>query len=226
MAEHTASSDILETIREVMYEASAVAERKAREVSISSIAWCLRAWAFKIDKNSDRSVSEKALIGIEHHGWFNKLISSLLSKRGWRCTTEAKVQYGDLQGRVDIYCLNGQQRILIEVKYTDHVKANNPFLHWYRKQIKYYTAIDAYDKGCCPVGVLLVTSFTGKIWIAEVVDRIDVEATLREIEERSSILNRYLTEGVLPPKEKGAWCRFCRYADVCENDINPKSSKY
>ena len=132
-----------------------------------------------------------------------------LGRYGYKCTHEVRVEYGGISGFIDLLCERDEKRYVFELKFTSAPHSRNAFLEWYRRQLKYYTAIvDA-------IGVLILMDFNLEQSYREIIvlDEDTRKQVLAELEKRYEMLK----SGVKPPPEAGPWCKSCLYKLQCMN---------
>ena len=197
--------DVLNNALDALKEAY---RNKRRDVSISLLAKCLRATWFRMQSGRD-IVTNAVLYGSERHHWAERHFPAELERHGFNCMHEVRVEHAGVAGYVDLLCEKDGTRYVIELKFTSTPYVWNPFIEWYRKQLKYYAAVaDA-------VGVLILMDFNLEQSYKElaVLSQHEREQLLKELKERYEIIK----SGIKPRPERGPWCRFCAFRAQCMN---------
>jgi CRISPR/Cas system-associated exonuclease Cas4 (RecB family) len=181
-------------------------KNKRRDVSVSLLAKCLRATWFRMQSGRD-IVTNAVLCGSERHHWAERHLPAELEKHGFNCMREVRVEHAGVSGYVDLLCEKGGTHYAIVLKFTSTPYIWNPFIKWYRKQLRYYAAVaDA-------IGVLILMDFNLEQSYKELVvlSPHERERLLKELKERHEVIK----SGIKPPPERGPWCRFCAFKAQC-----------
>ena len=201
--------EVLDVLNDVLNVLSEAYRSKRRDVSISLLAKCLRATWFRLQSGQD-IVTNAVMYGTERHHWMERHFPVELEKYGFKCMREVRVEHGGISGFVDMLCEKDGTRYVIEFKFTSAPFSWNPFIEWYRKQLKYYAAIaDA-------VGVLILMDFNLEQSYKEVIilGEQEREQMLEELKKRYETVKSGVEP---PPPEKGPWCKFCFFRSQCLN---------
>jgi CRISPR/Cas system-associated exonuclease Cas4 (RecB family) len=208
-------ADSLDYIHDILRLISNEYVESKRKPMASLLSICLRAAVYRARSNEQDFINDKMLYGTENHAWLSRRMVDHMAKRGWRCEPEYKLEIDGIGGRADLYCVNGDSRLIFEFKFSKNSTVHNPFLPFYRRQLKYYMAIDAKLNGGMPKGVLLVMDFMLRTWYIEIVDSVDVDATLNDMRKRAAVFEESIANGTLPPREEGPHCNYCSFKRVC-----------
>jgi CRISPR/Cas system-associated exonuclease Cas4 (RecB family) len=189
---------------------------KRRELTVTSLTSCLRMSYYYI--TSGKTVSEKMIWGSEHHAFFQRHFADLLQQKGYTCFSEYEVKYWKLRGRADLYCIdrNGLG-IIFELKFTTLPYKNNPFYPFWYRQLKYYVALEKVQTGHETIGILIVSSFALDKWVIDTVEVDEPLEVVREMDKRYQELEEALSKNIPPRPERGNWCEYCGFKNVCFN---------
>jgi CRISPR/Cas system-associated exonuclease Cas4 (RecB family) len=188
---------------------SIIGEKSLNEVMVTEIAGCLRAAYYGLYVG--RPYTEKMVMGLDNHQFFaNQLAKAIKMVDGVDCALEYEVSRGVVRGRVDLLC-GGEP---IELKFTSVPSKSNTFYSHYVKQLMYYMALLG-----AKTGHLVMVSFDFRQHTAETftLDDEQIKKLLEEIDSRSAKLLRAKQLQIEPEPERGPYCGFCRYKNICFN---------
>jgi CRISPR/Cas system-associated exonuclease Cas4 (RecB family) len=207
---------IAELINDIMNRVKDLYALKRREVTVTSLSSCLRMSYYHITQG--KSVSEKMVIGTEHHTFFQRHFIDLLQQRGFECWEEYEVKYWKLRGRADLFCVNKDgSGILFEFKFTTLPYKYNPFYPFWYRQLKYYVALEEVSSGRKVIGVLIASSFALDKWVVDVVEVENPLDVVGEMDKRYQELEEALAKNTPPMPERGKWCEYCLWRSQCFN---------
>jgi len=210
------SEPITEVVNEVMNKVKDLYALKRRELTVTSLTSCLRMSYYYITQG--KSVSEKMLVGTEHHAFFQRHFTELLKQKGYVCIPEYEVKYWKLRGRADLFCIDKDETgIIFEFKFTTLPYKNNPFYPFWYRQLKYYVALEQVTSGHETIGMLIASSFALDKWVIDIVKVDDPLEVVREMDKRYHDLEEALEKNTPPIAEKGKWCEYCAFRNVCFN---------
>ncbi|ADJ54241.1 CRISPR/Cas system associated [Hyperthermophilic Archaeal Virus 1] len=210
------SEPITEVVNEVMNKVKDLYALKRRELTVTSLTSCLRMSYYYITQG--KSVSEKMLVGTEHHAFFQRHFTELLEQKGYVCIPEYEVKYWKLRGRADLFCIDKDETgIIFEFKFTTLPYKNNPFYPFWYRQLKYYVALAQVMLKHKIAGILAVSSFALDKWVVDVVEVDKPLEVVSEMEKRYHDLEEALEKNTPPIAEKGKWCEYCAFRNVCFN---------
>jgi len=207
---------LTEFINEVMNRVKDLYALKRRELTVTSLTSCLRMSYYHIVHG--KNVSEKMVMGTEHHAFFQRHFTELIQQKGYECIPEYEVKYWKLRGRADLYCVNKDGLgIIFEFKFTTLPYKNNPFYPFWYRQLKYYVALEQAMTGHKAIGVLIVSSFALDKWVIDVIKVDNPLEVISEMEKRYHDLEEALNKNTPPMPEKGKWCEYCAFRNMCFN---------
>jgi CRISPR/Cas system-associated exonuclease Cas4 (RecB family) len=207
---------ITEIVNEVMKRVKDLYALKRREITVTSLTSCLRMSYYYITQG--KNVSEKMVIGTEHHAFFQRHFIDLLQQKGFVCWEEYEVKYWKLRGRADLFCVDKDGTgILFEFKFTTLPYKFNPFYPFWYRQLKYYVALEEVSSGHKTVGVLIASSFALDKWVVDVVEVENPLEVVKEMDKRYQELEEALAKNAPPMPEKGKWCEYCVWKSQCFN---------
>ena len=207
---------ITEFINDAMNRVKDLYALKRKELTVTSLTSCLRMSYYHIVHG--KNVSEKMVIGTEHHAFFQRHFTELIQQKGYECIPEYEVKYWKLRGRADLYCVNKDGvGIIFEFKFTTLPYKNNPFYPFWYRQLKYYVALEQVMTGHKAIGVLIVSSFALDKWVIDVVEVDNPLEVVSEMEKRYHDLEEALNKNTPPMPEKGKWCEYCAFRNMCFN---------
>jgi len=200
--------EVARDVAEVLDTLESLYAKKRKDVGVSLLAKCLRSVWFRMQTGQD-IVTDFMLHGTERHHWMERHFPEELQRRGYRCTSEVKIAYGDIAGYADLVCEKDGMRYVFEFKFTSNPSESNPFMPQYRRQLKYYIAMaDA-------IGVLVLSDFNIERSYTEVIvlSEEDKKRALDELKRRYDVIK----SGKEPESEYGPWCKFCAFKNICMN---------
>jgi CRISPR/Cas system-associated exonuclease Cas4 (RecB family) len=207
---------ITEFINELMGKMKDLYVLKRREITVTSLSSCLKMSYFYAVQG--KSVSEKMIVGTEHHAFFQRHFEDLLQQKGYTCIPEYEVKYWKLRGRVDLFCIGKDGAgIIFEFKFTTMPYKSNPFYPFWYRQLLYYVALEEITSSHKTVGVLIVSSFALDKWVVDAVKVDDPLNVVREMDRRYQELEEALNKNSPPRPEKGNWCEYCVWKNQCFN---------
>ena len=207
---------ITEFINEAMNRVKDLYALKRKELTVTSLTSCLRMSYYHIVHG--KNVSEKMVMGTEHHAFFQRHFTELIQQKGYECIPEYEVKYWKLRGRADLYCVNKDGLgIIFEFKFTTLPYKNNPFYPFWYRQLKYYVALEQAMTGHKAIGVLIVSSFALDKWVIDVIKVDNPLEVISEMEKRYHDLEEALNKNTPPMPEKGKWCEYCAFRNMCFN---------
>lgn len=207
---------ITELINEIMNRVKDLYALKRRELTVTSLTSCLKMSYYHITQG--KSVSEKMVVGTEHHAFFQRHFMDLLQQKGYTCWPEYEVKYGKLRGRADLFCIGENNLgIIFEFKFTTLPYKNNPFYPFWYRQLKYYVALEEVASGHKTIGILIASSFALDKWVVDVVEVDKPLEVVNEMEKRYHDLEEALEKNTPPMPEKGKWCEYCVWKNQCFN---------
>jgi CRISPR/Cas system-associated exonuclease Cas4 (RecB family) len=208
--------EIIELVNDVMSKVKDLYALKRREITITLLASCLRMSYYNVSQG--KSITEKMVIGTEHHAFFQRHFEDLLRQKGFTCFPEYEVKYWNLRGRADLFCVNKDGvGIIFEFKFTSVPYKFNPFYPFWYRQLKYYVALEETSSGRKTIGVLIASSFTLDKWIIDVIEVDNPLSVVREMDKRYQELEEALNKGIPPKPERGNWCEYCGWRNHCFN---------
>jgi CRISPR/Cas system-associated exonuclease Cas4 (RecB family) len=189
---------------------------KRRELTVTSLSTCLRMSYYYVVHG--KAVSEKMVWGSEHHAFFQRHFMELLEEKGFTCIPEYEVKYWRLRGRADLFCIGRDGTgIIFEFKFTTLPFKSNPFYPFWYRQLRYYVALEKVQSGHETIGILIVSSFALDKWVIDTVKVDDPLEVVREMDRRYQELEEALNKNVPPRPERGNWCEYCAWKQVCLN---------
>ena len=207
---------ITNLINDVMNKMKDLYTLKRRELTVTSLTSCLRMSYYYITQG--KNVSEKMIMGTEHHTFFQRHFIDLLQQKGFACIPEYEVKYWKLRGRADLFCVDRDGLgIVFEFKFTTLPYKSNPFYPFWYRQLKYYVALNEVASGHKTIGILLVSSFALDKWVVDVVEVDDPLKVVSEMEKRYHDLEEALSKNEPPMAERGKWCEYCVWRNQCFN---------
>jgi CRISPR/Cas system-associated exonuclease Cas4 (RecB family) len=207
---------IYELVNDIMNKVKDLYVLKRRELTVTSLASCLRMSYYHITQG--KSISEKMVVGTEHHAFFQRHFTDLLQQRGSICWPEYEVKYWKLKGRADLFCINQDGiGIIFEFKFTALPYKSNPFYPFWYRQLKYYVVLEKITSGHETIGVLIASSFALDKWVVDVVEVENPLEVVREMDRRYQELEEALAKNTPPVPERGKWCEYCAWKNLCLN---------
>lgn len=207
---------LTELINNIMNRVKDLYALKRRELTVTSLTSCLRMSYYYITQG--KSVSEKMIVGTEHHAFFQRHFMDLLQQKVYTCWPEYEVKYWKLRGRADLFCIGEDNLgIIFEFKFTTLPYKNNPFYPFWYRQLKYYVALAQVMLGYKIIGMLVVSSFALDKWVVDVVEVDKPLEVVSEMEKRYHDLEEALENNTPPMPEKGKWCEYCIWRNQCFN---------
>jgi len=206
-----------EDLEQMLEEIRTTATEKKRDVSVSSIARCLRESYYSAVVPKEVTVNMVA--GHDRHAFFERHFRELISKRGCVCEPESEVSIGGVRGRADLVCLCGGGVAVFEFKFTKIPYKLNAYYPFWVRQLRYYVAGVMLDAGYANVkGFLVVFSFELDRFFVEEVTVDNPHEVEEEARRRGAVLRSALERGEPPPRERGKHCDYCAYRQVCLNE--------
>jgi CRISPR/Cas system-associated exonuclease Cas4 (RecB family) len=207
---------IINLINDVMNRVKDLYSLKRRELTVTSLTSCLRMSYYYIIQG--KSVSEKMIVGTEHHAFFQRHFIDLLQQKGFTCWDEYEVKYWKLRGRTDLFCVDKDGLgIIFEFKFTLQPYKSNPFYPFWYRQLRYYVALEKAISGHEVVGILIASSFALDKWIIDIIKVENPLEIIREMDKRYQELENALLNNTPPIPERGKWCEYCSIKQVCLN---------
>jgi len=205
---------VIGLINDVMNKVKDLYELKKRELTVASLSSCLKMSYYYITQG--KSVSEKMVIGTEHHAFFQRHFTDFLQQSGFVCWPEYEVKYWKLRGRADLFCVDRDGLgMLFEFKFTTLPYKSNPFYPFWYRQLRYYVALEEVSSGHKTIGVLIVSSFALDKWVVDVVEVENPLEVIREMDRRYQELEEALAKNTPPMSERGEWCKYCTWKNQC-----------
>ncbi|MEM0010191.1 MAG: PD-(D/E)XK nuclease family protein [Thermofilum sp.] len=190
-------------------------ESKRRKIIITELAQCLRASFYYVQYGKE--ITDKLLLGADKHDWTQRHMIELLGNK-LKCESEYEVSWKGVRGRIDLLCRDENGDVyVIELKFSSNPTGANPFLPWYIRQLKYYTAITSIRENKDVYGILLLMAYNYETYFIKTIKITlnEVKDVVNELEQRASMLASAKSSFAPPPRERGNWCGLCTFRSVC-----------
>ena len=207
---------ITEIVNDLMNKMKDMYASKRKELTVTSLSSCLRMSYYYATQG--KTISEKMVVGTEHHAFFQRHFMDLLTQKGYTCWGEYEVKYWKLRGRADLFCVDKDGLgVIFEFKFTTLPYKNNPFYPFWYRQLKYYVALEQVSTGHNTIGVLVVSSFALDKWVIDMVKVDNPLEVVKEMDRRYTELEEALNKNTPPIPERGKWCEYCVWRQTCFN---------